>query len=519
MTISKYAGSVAFVLFAGLALVVFGVSVAPATINAQSCGKDALFCDIGQDYGSGGWNEYDYSWNEYDYDYGWNEYDYSWSEYDYDYSWNEYDYTWNEYDYDYSWNEYDSGDWYEYDYDYVYHDDWTSDDWSYTDVEYSDWVYDDWTYDYWSGSSPTYRERYQPYYSDYSYSYNDYWYSNPPRDDRPRYDSPTCVIRVSDKTPDEGDYVTVSWDADDADEATLTGFGDVNPRSGSERIRVNSDRTFTLRVEGRGGSDTCSISVHVDEEEEDDDLRCELDASDTSIEEGDTTTLEWDTRGDVRRASINQGIGSVDEDGGTERVRPNRTTTYRLTVEDRDGDEEECDVTVRVDEDDSLPPPPDVPLVYLSQLPYTGAEDGPMYWILLIVGSGLAGYFTLFRAVPFAYARVKMLRSDTDTEVLPVGEGEVAPQNVTRQDVRAFVSAIAEGDTASAREFARAGGEVLFSEAAVVLDDVVRARDNGSVADPMVKDMTKGWDASKFATLVEAFANAKDESVVEKVIG
>lgn len=385
---------------------------------------------------------------------------------------------------------------------------------------------------YYSSYEYSYSEPYyysQPYvsynpgysYGDYYYVYDDYYYY---RDyDRPRrdYDRPSCVIEVSDKTPEEGDYVTVSWEADDADYATLSGFGSVSPNRGSERVRATDDRTFTLRVEGRGGSESCSISIRVEEEREHrDTLWCELDASDTSIEEGDSVTLEWDTRGDVRDARINQGIGSVDEDGGTERVRPNRTTTYRLTIEDRHGREEDCSVTVRVDEDDSLPPPPDVPLVYLSQLPYTGAGDGPMYWILLIVGGGLMGYMLLFRALPFAYARVKMLNSETPaSEEGAVGEGEEVPQNVTRQDVRAFVSAIAEGDAASAREFAKTGGEVLFAEAAVILDDVVRSRENGSAADPMVKEMTKGWDAGKFAALIEALADAKDESVVEKALG
>jgi hypothetical protein len=459
-------------------------------------------------------------------------YDNTYSFYDDSSAYYGYDNTYSLYDdsayygYDNTYSIYDDSAYYGYDNTYSFYDD--SVPYYGYDNTYS--YYDDYSYStpYYGYDNTYYTQPYYNYqreyyvYDDYDYSY-DYWYDvdydrNPPRRD---YDEPRCSLRVSDETPDEGDYVTLSWTITDADHATLTGFGSVSARSGSERIRVTDDRTFRLSVEGRGGSDDCVVYVRVDEDRNpprDTNLSCELDASDKSIEEGDTTTLEWDTRGDVRDARINQGIGSVDEDGGTERVRPNRTTTYRLTIEDRDGDEEECDVTVRV-EDDSLPPPPDVPLVYLSQLPYTGAGDSMTYWLLLIAGSGVAGYMLFFRALPFALARVKFLSSETEGTQAPIGDGEMAPANVTRQDVRAFVSALAEGDAHSAREFARTGGEALFAETAVVLDDVVRAREDGTTADPMVSNLTNGWDGEKFAKLIEAFADATDtEKTVDEVL-
>jgi len=166
---------------------------------------------------------------------------------------------------------------------------------------------------------------------------------------------------------------------------------------------------------------------------------------------------------------------------------------------------------VTIDVEDGLAPPPDVPLVYLSQLPYTGVEDSMAYWLLLITGSGLVGYMFFFRALPFAVARVKMFKSEDVVTPTEASEVEATvPQNVTRQDVRAFVSALAEGDESSAREFARAHGAVLFAETAVVLDDVVRARETGVAADPSIASMTQGWNTEKFAKLIEAFADAND---------
>lgn len=79
-----------------------------------------------------------------------------------------------------------------------------------------------------------------------------------------------------------------------------------------------------------------------------DDVSCSIDASDTRVDEGDRITLEWDTDGDVTYASINNGVGRVDEDGGTERVTVDDDTTFRLTVRNSDGDEDTCSVTVRI---------------------------------------------------------------------------------------------------------------------------------------------------------------------------
>lgn len=80
-----------------------------------------------------------------------------------------------------------------------------------------------------------------------------------------------------------------------------------------------------------------------------DNVSCNLDASDTSVNEGDRITLDWDTDGNPNYASINQGIGRVDEDGGSERVTVDEDTTFRLTVRNSDGDEDTCSVTVRAD--------------------------------------------------------------------------------------------------------------------------------------------------------------------------
>lgn len=91
-----------------------------------------------------------------------------------------------------------------------------------------------------------------------------------------------------------------------------------------------------------------------DDFDDDDDIRVDVRADDTRIDEGDSTRIRWtvDGNADVCRASNSRGDddfeGTIDEDGGSMRVRPDRTTTY--TVRCENGTSDSDSVTVRVDE-------------------------------------------------------------------------------------------------------------------------------------------------------------------------
>ncbi len=189
-----------------------------------------------------------------------------------------------------------------------------------------------------------------------------------------------------------------------------------------------------------------------DRDHDDDDLDCDITADDRTVEEGDEVTLEWDIEGDADYASINQGVGRVDEDGGEEEVEVDEDTTFRLTV--RDGnDEATCSVTIRVDEDDNTfssidfegepaNNPPQV--VYLSSIPYTGLEDiSPAmlsYWLMLIAGAGMLGWFLVKNGfVPtFAFASAQAVEEAPASDVA-TDEAPAATEN-------AFVSALNDGD-------------------------------------------------------------------------
>lgn len=120
--------------------------------------------------------------------------------------------------------------------------------------------------------------------------------------------------------------------------------------NGALTTRVDVDYTNTvIESNERNNSDSVEVVVGSTGSGSSRDVSCTLDASDTRVSDGDRITLEWDTRGNPNYASINQGIGRVDEDGGSERVRVTDDTTYRMTVRNSRGDEDTCSVTVRVD--------------------------------------------------------------------------------------------------------------------------------------------------------------------------
>ncbi|MBY0111084.1 hypothetical protein K2Y00_03750 [Patescibacteria group bacterium] len=254
--------------------------------------------------------------------------------------------------------------------------------------------------------------------------------------------------------------------------------------------RFNSSSSYNSNSSGDAGQTNNTHQSNIfnsnknnddddDDDNDNDDLWCEIDASDTSVDEGDRITLEWDTRG-AEDARINQGIGSVDEDGGTERVEIDRTTTFRLTVEDEDGDEEDCSVTVRVndenefsniviDEEPTYVPPQYYSGVYLSDIPYTGLDMGPYawaYWAALAALGAAGTYVFFFMGLPFVLRRAGALSEEVEAELSEENASPVQQSTMTmpvaatstgtaviasQSDITKFVAALlsADNDTAS----------------------------------------------------------------------
>ena len=337
--------------------------------------------DYGGDYGY--YDDYSYDW-DYDYDYG-GDYSYDWDygnpsyDYDWDYNYPSYDYP----DYSYDYPDYDY-DWdYDYDYDWDYGNpdvpcrtcadvppptctldasptriddgetfllEWTTTDATQVSISTLGRVKLDGSVELSPKETMTYTlfavgpagtvsctERVVV------------------EEDVPEPRNVSCdAFTASDSRVERGDNVTLTWRTTDADSVRIdNGIGAV-AEDGSERVRINRDTTFTLTARNGSDEDTCRVTVRVedeDEDEEDDeDVSCDaFTASDSRVERGDNVTLNWRTTG-ADSVRIDNGVGSVDEDG-SERVRINRDTTFTLTA--RNGsDEDTCRVTVRVEDEE-----------------------------------------------------------------------------------------------------------------------------------------------------------------------
>jgi hypothetical protein len=164
--------------------------------------------------------------------------------------------------------------------------------------------------------------------------------------------APTCEISVHPGTVQYGGSATVTWSSTNASSASINqGIGSV-ALSGSRAINsIYTPRTYVLTVTGTGGTATCSDSIDVQEEEEED-VSCNIWASDTRIERGESTTVSWGS--DNATSATLTSFGSVSLDG-TRSVSPYHTTTYTLTVRNSN-DSRTCSTTIYVDEQEEERP-------------------------------------------------------------------------------------------------------------------------------------------------------------------
>lgn len=228
----------------------------------------------------------------------------------------------------------------------------------------------------------------------------------------------------------------------------------------------------------------------------DEDVSCDLSVSDSTVEDGDRVTLEWETDGNPSSASINEGIGRVDEDGGSERVRIDGDTTFRMTVRNSSGDEDTCSVTVRVDDENNFSsvsfvgdPTNNPPVVYLSDIPYTGLEDiSPAllsYWLMLIAAAAGGVWFLYTKGMipTFAFASAEPLEEGVVGDIAE-GSGHATPE------VENFLAALQNNDTDKALDYVRDAAhngtgveEFLASAESVASDSELQARVSAALAE------------------------------------
>ncbi len=158
-------------------------------------------------------------------------------------------------------------------------------------------------------------------------------------------DSPTCWIASEPLSVERGHKVTLRWDSKFADKAWISDIGDVDTHGMYEIANVQQSETYTLTVEGDGGTTTCSTTVSI-KDAYSGMPSCSIYAVPNSISNGKSSTLHWDSS-NAHNASLTS-YGSVNLDG-SRTVTPSQTTTYMLTVWNDRGQSGQCHTTVYVD--------------------------------------------------------------------------------------------------------------------------------------------------------------------------
>jgi|GEM_PF-4729593 len=169
-------------------------------------------------------------------------------------------------------------------------------------------------------------------------------------------------ITADDTSIDEGDSTRVRWTSEDADfcegEDGDNGWNnrDLDTDGSFNTGDLDRDTTFRITCFGDGGErDSDSVTINVDRGKSRD-ISVRLTADDTSIRSGDSVRLSWDTDNaelcEGRNGTSDWDGRDLDEDGGSFRTRSiNRDTTFRITCENRDGDEDSDSVTIRILDD------------------------------------------------------------------------------------------------------------------------------------------------------------------------
>ncbi len=163
----------------------------------------------------------------------------------------------------------------------------------------------------------------------------------------------TCVINNFTANPNSLNYAgnsTLSWSTTNCTNVTISNLGYNVPTSGSQNVWVNQTTTYVLTATGSNGiTQTQSVTVYVGNNNN----TCQItdfSASDTRIDEGDSTNLYWQTENCERVKISNIGDVSLN---GNKRVYPNSTRTYTITAYNFNGSTVTDSIRIYVDEEDN----------------------------------------------------------------------------------------------------------------------------------------------------------------------
>jgi len=144
-----------------------------------------------------------------------------------------------------------------------------------------------------------------------------------------------------------GDSSTLSWNTNNCSNVTISNLGYSVPLSSSQAVWPTYTTTYTLTAtDSNGNTQTRSVTVYVNNYNNNSCTISNFDASNTSITNSGSSTLSWNTSNctNVTISNLNYGVPV----SGVQAVWPTYTTTYTLTATDSNGNTQTRSTTVYV---------------------------------------------------------------------------------------------------------------------------------------------------------------------------
>lgn len=164
--------------------------------------------------------------------------------------------------------------------------------------------------------------------------------------DPPPDEDVSVDISAEPMTITEGESAELSWESENADSCEASdGWSGDKDTSGSETVSPTETTTYTITCEGDGESDSDSVTVTVNEDEPDD-VTVDITANPSTITEGGSSELTWNSENADTCTASNGWTGDKAVDG-MQTVSPTTTTTYAIECEG-DGGTASDSVTVTV---------------------------------------------------------------------------------------------------------------------------------------------------------------------------
>ena len=158
-------------------------------------------------------------------------------------------------------------------------------------------------------------------------------------------DAPKVRVVSFTAAPDKivaGQPATLTWSVEDATSVSISGVGDVDPRSGTTEVMPAQTTVYTLTATNAGSESRATVTVVVDPVPEPSFLRCMV--TPANIREGESASIQWET------ANADQvylsGFGSVALTG-SQSVSPLVNTSFTLTATNSVGSVT-CPLTIQV---------------------------------------------------------------------------------------------------------------------------------------------------------------------------